>query len=299
MNPKPNNKYSLDVFSLCLAFAFAATGCGPSLDDLDALGIEPPSTGPRADLGSPNSPPSPMPNGTGNTGGTNGTTAPKVSVHPVPDAGSTCSGGNTPAVTTPLPQPIVADAGATPQPVVAPMPDPVVTPTPPPVVTPTLPVASPTPGDLRITEIMVNPAGQDAGFEWFEVLNTTEQTLDLTGLVIADNVRESAVTITAISPGESLLFSQKLLAEGEGVVGGVAYGTAVSFNNDGDSLSLCIGPCATGTVLTRATWGNLGTRYDGHAVQFDTAGAPQCPAEPAIATGGFGTPGQVNPACPL
>ncbi len=291
MNPKTSNKYSLDILSLSLVFAFAATGCGPSLDDLDALGIEPPTTGPRADLGSPM--PS-MQNGTSNAGNTGGTSGPKVSVHAVPDAGSTCSGGNN-AAATPSPQPAIADAGVS-QPDTTPASQPIVVP-------PTQPVApmpiAPMPGDLRITEIMVNPAGQDAGFEWFEILNTTEQILDLTSLVIADNARESAVAVAVISPGESLVFGQRLLAAGEGVVANVAYGTGVSFNNDGDSLSLCVGPCATGTVLTRATWGNLGTRFDGHAVQFSAAGAPECPAEPAIATGGFGTPGQVNPVCAL
>ncbi len=295
MNPNPNNKHSLGVLPWCLAFAFATTGCGRSLDDFGALGIEPPITGSRADLGSPVNPPSPMPNGTGNT---NGTTSPKVSVHhAVPDAGSACSGANDSVATTPSPQLIVADSGATPQPVVTPTPQPVVTPTPTPVSIPTQQAASPTPGDLRITEVMVNPAGQDAGFEWFEILNTTDSILDLTGLVIADNAREIPVTLHAISPGESLVFSQKLLAAGEGVVGNVAYGTSVSFNNDGDSLSLCIGPCAIGTVVTRAIWGNLGTRYDGRAVQFDDVGAPGCPAETVITTGGFGTPGQVNPVC--
>jgi len=284
MHPKPTDKKSLDVLSLCLAFLFATTGCDPSLDDLDDLGIRHPGGGGTTDLGPSPKPLTPTPTIQGDAGSlvdTGGAAAPKVSVHVVPDAGSQCSRGGT-----------VADAGiAEPTPMLPPA-----DPQPPPV-EPAAPSASPKPGDLRITEVMVNPAGQDAGFEWFEILNTTDQTLDLTGLVVADNARESAVTVSTIAPGELMVFAQRLLVSGEGVIGTIAYGTAVSFNNDGDSLSLCIGPCATGTVLTRATWGNLGSRYDGRAAQFNEAGMPECPAEPAIPTGGFGTPGQVNPPC--
>jgi len=37
-------------------------------------------------------------------------------------------------------------------------------------------------GDLVITEIYPNPAGDDGGQEWFEVHNTTSRALDVAGL---------------------------------------------------------------------------------------------------------------------
>lgn len=36
------------------------------------------------------------------------------------------------------------------------------------------------PGDLVITEAFTDPAGNDEGLEWFEVLNTSTRTIDLT-----------------------------------------------------------------------------------------------------------------------
>ena len=37
------------------------------------------------------------------------------------------------------------------------------------------------------------------------------------------------------------------------LVGG-AFGTRVSLNNDGDTISVCAGPCADGVVLDRVAW---------------------------------------------
>ncbi len=58
---------------------------------------------------------------------------------------------------------------------------------------PTIPVAgaddgprAPVPGDLVITEVMAHSIGDDAQCEWFEFTNTSDDTIDLTGLTITD-----------------------------------------------------------------------------------------------------------------
>lgn len=63
-------------------------------------------------------------------------------------------------------------------------------------------------GQLVITEVMANPDGDDAGNEWFEIYNTTSDTLNLEGLVLTASKEdgtsedEHTMTETAIGPGE-------------------------------------------------------------------------------------------------
>ncbi|MCB9521549.1 MAG: lamin tail domain-containing protein [Myxococcales bacterium] len=42
-------------------------------------------------------------------------------------------------------------------------------------------------GELVITELMVNPAGTDAGYEWFEVYNASARALNLNGVTVSDD----------------------------------------------------------------------------------------------------------------
>ncbi len=54
---------------------------------------------------------------------------------------------------------------------------------------------------LVITEILVNPAGDDAGREWFEVRNTTSVGIDLYGLEIGVGISTHTVAATIVVPG--------------------------------------------------------------------------------------------------
>lgn len=55
------------------------------------------------------------------------------------------------------------------------------------------------PGDLVVTEVMANPAAvSDTRGEWFEILNTSSSTLDLSGLTIADTGSNSH-TLTGVT----------------------------------------------------------------------------------------------------
>jgi hypothetical protein len=79
---------------------------------------------------------------------------------------------------------------------------------------------------------------------------------------------------------------------------GVAYGTRLGLNNDGEEISLCIGPCAAGVLVDRVAWKSLGAAYDGHALVFDRDADRTCAAtEPFGSAGDFGTPGGPDDGC--
>jgi len=174
---------------------------------------------------------------------------------------------------------------------------------------------APAPGDLRIVELLVNPAGTDTGREWIEIANVSSHALDLASVHVADAANDAALDFAALagaSPtlpagGRAVLIQSAdasknggvtLAAGGSGILGG-AFGTRVSLNNDTDTITLCAGPCrAGGVTLDEVTWTDLGADYDGHALSIDGTGR-RCPAaDPFGDAGSFGTPGASNPTCP-
>jgi hypothetical protein len=155
------------------------------------------------------------------------------------------------------------------------------------------------PGDVRIVEVLVNPSGQDVGREWIEILSVSHEPLDLSGLHVADTASDVAAPAGLIAPGARLLLGQ--LPDGSkngGAPVAVAYGTRLAFNNDGEEISICDGPCATGVIIDRVAWKSLGAGYDGHAMVFDRDANLTCAATQPFGTAGdFGTPGQPNAGC--
>lgn len=112
-------------------------------------------------------------------------------------------------------------------------------------------------GDLVVTEIMYDPdAVSDGDGEWFEVYNATGHTVNLEGLVVADDGVFDPADIFTVSgvllaeAGARLVFA----ANGDTLVnGGITadYDFAaggVSFNNSGDDLYL--GADVGGSVVT-------------------------------------------------
>jgi hypothetical protein len=174
-------------------------------------------------------------------------------------------------------------------------------------------------GELRITELLINPAGTDTGREWIEVQNVTGRALDLSGLHLADRLNDAAVDWGMGAPrleiGACAVLLQSpdptknggISATGGGGGGGGgfpaavlgSFGTRVSLNNDMDTIVLCVGPCGSGTQVDRVEWdSSLGADYDGHALSRDERGGV-CPAtSPFGDAGSFGTPGAPNPPCP-
>jgi hypothetical protein len=164
------------------------------------------------------------------------------------------------------------------------------------------PPVQPRAGELAIVELLVNPAGTDTNREWVEVVNSTALALDLRTLHVADAANEIAVDAGILAPEGLLVLGQSTdAAKNGGAPVGFSFGNTISLNNGGDSISLCLGPCADGVVLAAVSWGaDLGAAaYDGHAAMVVPGGGGFCPADQPFGTAGsFGTPGAPNPPCP-
>ena len=99
-------------------------------------------------------------------------------------------------------------------------------------------------------------AGQgraDPQYEWFELTNSTDQAIDLTGWSIADNTASDVLDGLVIPPGESVVVGTSTLA-GEDVVAAITDGRIGNgLANAGDQLRL-INPASE--VVDAVSWGN-------------------------------------------
>jgi hypothetical protein len=158
----------------------------------------------------------------------------------------------------------------------------------------------PTAGDLVIDELLINPAGTDTSREWIEVVNVSTATLDLHQLHVADTASDVAIDAGVLAPGGLMVLGQSLdPTKNGGAPIAVSFGNVISLNNGGDSISVCLGPCASGVVLDQVAWtADLGAAYDGHAAIVGVMPGQFCPADqPFGDAGSFGGPGMVNPPC--
>jgi len=161
--------------------------------------------------------------------------------------------------------------------------------------------ALPAARDLVIDELLINPAGTDTNREWIEVANLSTLTLDLHQLHVADAASDVAVDAGLLAPGGLLVLGQSLdPTKNGGAPVAFSFGNVISLNNGGDSVSLCLGPCATGVVLDQVVWtADLGAAFDGHAAIVGVAPGLFCPADqPFGDAASFGSPGEANPPCP-
>jgi len=156
-------------------------------------------------------------------------------------------------------------------------------------------------GEIVIDELLVNPAGADTNREWIEIANLTALPFDLRGLHVADSAKDVAVDGGLLAPGAILVLGQSAdTTKNGGAPVAIAYGGTISLNNAGDTIAICLGPCASGQVLDRVGWDqDLGPAYDGHAaiVGMGMAGLLCAAADPFGSAGSFGTPGARNPPC--
>jgi len=157
----------------------------------------------------------------------------------------------------------------------------------------------PTAGEVVVTEVLANPSGADTGREWIEIANRAPEALDLSALHVADAAIDVAAPAGIIDPGRRLVLGQVAdVVKNGGAPVAVAYGARLALNNDGEQISICIGPCADGLVIDRVEWTALDAAYDGHAIVFDRDAGGICPATRPFGTGGnFGTPGDADDAC--
>jgi hypothetical protein len=158
----------------------------------------------------------------------------------------------------------------------------------------------PAPGDLVIDELLINPAGTDTNREWIEIANLLPVALDLHQLHVADATSDVAVDAGVLAPRGLLVLGQSLdPTKNGGAPIALSFGNVISLNNGGDSISLCLGPCASGILLDQVVWtADLGTAYDGHAATVGTTPGLFCPADqPFGDAGSFGSPGAPDPPC--
>ena len=165
-------------------------------------------------------------------------------------------------------------------------------------------------GDLVITEILHNPSGADGLREWFEILNTTANPIQLDGWTISDDGVDSH-TITGgkvIAPGAlAVLGASESPVDNGGANVDYAYGTDISLANAPDEIHL---HDPSGTLIDSVAYDD-GPNFpdtEGYSQSLDPAsmnassnnfGSLWCESPGAVfGTGGDrGTPGVANPVC--
>lgn len=163
-------------------------------------------------------------------------------------------------------------------------------------------------GGVTIVEIMANPSGRyESSDEWFEIVNTSGASIDLTGWTIrsgtsTDTVEEHALTSApAFDDGARLLFASGPEPAGDdSVTPDYEYGD-ITLNNNADYIELVN---AAGEVVDYVFW-EAGSMIDGQSRKLDPSAtdnddfANWCPELDTTygADGNYGTPGAQNPAC--
>ncbi len=168
-------------------------------------------------------------------------------------------------------------------------------------------VANLLPGDLVISEIMIDPEGADAGQEWLEVFNPGSTELDLSGVVLrfrktdGSGERLHQIQGLVIGAGEYVVLGDN---DPEALPDHVSYGyldeLGQGFNNSAGELALGCGDSIVDVVLYDQSTENASRTFDGtrlpDAVGNDDLSA-WCDAATEFLPDVFGTPGQPNDAC--
>ncbi len=193
------------------------------------------------------------------------------------DNASPSPGDGLPAPTpTPTPTPEITPAPSpSPSPAPSPTPSPVptVTPAPTPTSFPTYtpsPTGTPTPqpiltpaneGDVLINEVQYDPpqSGADYSFEWIEILNCTEHSIDLSGWKIADNYSVDSISSLILPAGRYAIIaaSADFYTDFPGFNGIIAFiedgKIGNGLGNDGDRLTLTD---PTGKIIDALSYGS-------------------------------------------
>lgn len=165
------------------------------------------------------------------------------------------------------------------------------------------------PGDVIITEIMINPSAvTDANGEWFELFNQRSETVDIRGWRIEDE-SENTHSIPDTDPilipaGEFLVLGNNSESSSNGGIS-VAYEyNAITLNNGGDTLFVFD---VNGEEIDRVDYGTAsftvpaGASLNLDPIHFDLNdnddGSNWCTSTTPIGTGDSGTPGAANETC--
>lgn len=171
------------------------------------------------------------------------------------------------------------------------------------------------PGDIIITEIMNNPDQvSDTVGEWFEVYNTTSNSIDMDGWTLKDDgsnthVIDAAVGGNTVVPANGYLVlgrSSDVTENGNAPVD-YAYGSGGHTLGNGSDEVVLVLPDGT-TEIARINYDNGATFPDltGESMQLDPGslnsadyddGTNWCPSQTAYGDGDLGTPGMPNETC--
>jgi hypothetical protein len=161
------------------------------------------------------------------------------------------------------------------------------------------------PGDLVVTEVMINPTCAQDSCEWIEVYNATGVEIDLEGLRIQDDgMNEGTVTSSLVVPADGyvVIASHDLADWPYAFTADAFFGLQPALGNAGDTVFLLN---ATDTLDATAPWG--GGAVSGRAWRLDPTlidaasndllGSWCYSATPLVdanVMGEFGTPGAAN-----
>lgn len=155
---------------------------------------------------------------------------------------------------------------------------------------------APAPGDIVINEILYDPpTPQPSANEWIEVVNRSDQSVDLAGLTVSDggSTSEPVAGPLVLEPGEFAV----LVRDGEAFTAafpGVEFVELDGFptlNNTGDRLAILLGTTEIDVVPYESSWGGSDASLerrdpDGPSTQAANFGATTDPDG--------GTPGEAN-----
>ena len=161
------------------------------------------------------------------------------------------------------------------------------------------------PGDIVITEFMANPAAvNDASGEWFEITNTSINTIDINGWHIMDNGSDDHIISNGgpleLFPGTILILSNNAdQATNGGITPDYTYsGFTLSNSSDEIILTDAIGTMFDSVAYTSSTSGKSWSLDPSH---LDATGnddfANWCLSSVSYGMGDFGTPSAVNTGC--
>ncbi|MEH6556531.1 MAG: lamin tail domain-containing protein [Oceanicoccus sp.] len=147
-------------------------------------------------------------------------------------------------------------------------------------------------GDLLITEVMANPAEvSDSAGEWFEIINTTADDIDLNGIILLDNGSNQH---TVVSDAALLLQSGAYFTfgrNGDSSING-GYQTDYTYSNFtlGNSSDAIILTTAT-TEIDRLLYSGSVFSQAGNSAELTPSGFALTASEFIFGLGDIGSPG--------
>jgi hypothetical protein len=156
------------------------------------------------------------------------------------------------------------------------------------------------PSKVVINEVMVDPIGTEADYEYVELLNAGTSAVDLSGWTI--NSGSDCALSGTLPAGDTHVVSNDLQIQ--------ETACALTLVNTGDTVTVRDGPPGTGTVIDVVDYAGFATAT-GESIGLDPSKADAaendlaeswCKAKEAGATsydpeGNYGTPGAVNGSC--